>query len=223
MPAQNPEPGHAADRKPGRPRDPEVRRRILEATDELLGSVGYLELTMDGVASHAGVSRKTLYHWWPSKAALVGELMVDSAIVDEVPDVGSTREELLILIGQILRDTDHAENGSLLPMLWAKMGDPVVMERFRQEVLGPRRRFARAAVQRGIARGDLPADTDVDLLVDSWSGTVFFRREMRGEPVYDDQAEQMVDLALSGAVPRLPGSGRPRPAKPVAEPGGSQD
>jgi len=165
-------------------------------------------MTMDGVASRAGVTRKTLYHWWPSKAALVGELMVAESIVDEVPDTGSTREELLALLGQIVRDARAVSAGSILPALWACRGDHEVMLRYRREVLMPRRRLAHAAVQRGIARGDLPSDTDIDLLIDTWSGTVMFRHEVRGDDLYQDQIEQLIDVALAGGVPRLPGSAR---------------
>lgn len=198
----------SAPRRPGRRPSADVRRRILAAASELLSSVGFLDLTMDGVAGRAGVTRKTLYHWWPGKAALVGELIVAESIVDEVPDTGSTREELLILLGQIVRDVAPVRVGGVLPVLWASMGDREVMERYRREVVSPRRRLARAAVQRGIARGDLPADTDVDLLIDQWSGTVMFRQEVRGDDLYQDQIEQLVAVALAGGVPRLPGSGR---------------
>lgn len=198
----------ASPRRPGRRPSADVRRRILEAAAELLATVGFLDMTMDGVASRAEVTRKTLYHWWPGKAALVGELIVAESIIDEVPNTGSTREELLILLGQIVRDVRPVRAGSVLPALWASMGDREVMERYRREVVMPRRRLARAAVQRGIARGDLPADTDADLMIDMWSGTVLFRHEVRGDDLYQDQIEQLVEVALAGGVPRLPGSGR---------------
>lgn len=209
MPASSPSDGTADGvRKPGRPRDPEIRRRVLDAAAELLGELGYLELTVDKVASRAGVTRKTIYHWWTGKAALVGALLIDGAIIDDVPDLGSTRDELLHLFDQILWDTRHANVGTILPVLWASMGDPSVMARHRQEVIGPRRRIARAVLQRGIARGDLPFDTDIDLLLDMWSGVVLFRRDVRNDEMYRDQVEQLIALALAEQVPRLPGTPR---------------
>lgn len=205
MPRQTPQEESAPGaRKAGRPRDPEIHRRVLDAAAELLSQVGYLELTMDKVATQAGVTRKTLYHRWPSKAALVGELMVHDSIIDEVPDLGSTRDELLTLFGQILRDARHHDARGILPVLWASMGDADVMERHRREVIGPRRRLAQAALQRGIARGDLPPDTDINLVLDMWSGIVVFRKEIRADQIYQDQVEQLVDMALAGQVPRLP-------------------
>ncbi|MFD4947409.1 TetR/AcrR family transcriptional regulator [Streptomyces sp. NPDC058239] len=196
-PAEEPTPA-----RPGRPRDPEVRRRVLDAVAELLAELGYLELTIDKVAARAGVTRKTVYHWWPNKPVLVGDLLVRDALVDLVPDLGDTRRELRLLFDMVLRDV-RGEHGALLPALWANMGDPSVMERFRREVLLPRRQDARATVQRGIARGDIPADVDVDLLLDTWSGVALFRTEVRSDIFLADQADELVDLAMKGHVPRI--------------------
>ncbi|MGQ4515464.1 TetR/AcrR family transcriptional regulator C-terminal ligand-binding domain-containing protein [Streptomyces sp. DW26H14] len=186
----------------GRAGSAEIHHKVLDATAELLAELGYLEFTVEKVALRAGVSRKAVYHRWSSKSELVGELLIRDAVVDDVPDVGSTRQELRVLFGQILRDV-HDGRGSVLSALWANMGDPAVMERFRAEVLGPRRQFARAVVQRGIARGDFPPDVDVDLLLDSWSGVVMFRTEMRGDAFLASQVEALIEVALAGNVPRI--------------------
>ncbi len=187
----------------GRPKDPEVHGKVLDAAAELLPELGYLELTIEKVAARAGVTRKTVYHRWANKAALVGDLLIAHAVVDHVPDLGDTRSELAILFRQILRDV-RDDRGTLMSALWATIGEPAVLDRFRSEVLGPRRQFARAAVQRGVARGDLPADIDVDLLIDMWSGAVLFRADVRADTFLASQADALVDLALCGSVPRLP-------------------
>lgn len=192
----------------GRPKDPELDGKVLDAAAGLLEELGYLELTIEKVAARAGVTRKTVYNRWANKSALVGELLIRNAGVEHIPDLGDTRAEMRELFAQIVRDVGESR-GRLLSSLWATIGDPAVLHRFRTEVLGPRRQFARAAVQRGVARGDLPADIDVDLLIDMWSGTVMFRTEVRSDALLDSQADAMVELALSGCVPRLP---KPDPA-----------
>ncbi|MFI8996529.1 TetR/AcrR family transcriptional regulator [Streptomyces sp. NPDC053542] len=195
----------------GRPKDPEVDGKVLDAAAGLLEELGYQELTIEKVAARAGVTRKTVYNRWANKSALVGELLIRNAQVDHIPDLGDTRAEMRELFAQIVRDVGESR-GRLLSSLWATIGDPAVLHRFRTEVLGPRRQFARAAVQRGVARGDLPADIDVDLLIDMWSGTVMFRTEVRSDALLDSQADAMVELALSGCVPRLPAPDAPDPA-----------
>ncbi|WP_051939133.1 TetR/AcrR family transcriptional regulator [Phaeacidiphilus oryzae] len=180
----------------------DAQRKVLDAVAELLTELGYLELTVDKVAKRAGVTRKTIYRRWPHKAALVGELLIRDARMDTVPELGDSRAELRRLFELILRDVQE-EGSRVLPALWANMGDPAVMERFRREVIAPRRLDARAVVQRAIARGDLPSDTDVDLLIDTWSGVVQFRSEVRRDVFLASQADELVDLALRGGVPRL--------------------
>ena len=58
-------------RKAGRPRNPDVHEAILRATAELIGTAGYANLSIEGVAQRAGVSVGTLYQYYPNKQALL--------------------------------------------------------------------------------------------------------------------------------------------------------
>jgi AcrR family transcriptional regulator len=53
--------------------EPSTRERILEATHEVLCRSGTRKLSLSEVASEAGVSRPTLYRWFPSKEALLAD------------------------------------------------------------------------------------------------------------------------------------------------------
>src|ERR1700730_19024989 len=57
----------------GRPRDEEARNAILRASLSLVKEFGYRSLTIDKIAQRAGTGKTTIYRWWPSKAAVVGE------------------------------------------------------------------------------------------------------------------------------------------------------
>jgi len=67
-------------------------------------------------------------------------------------------------------------------------------------------------LERGIARGELPPDLDIALVMDIWAGTIFYRVLISGEPVRPELAEQLADVLLNGQLPRL------RPAEDVTEP-----
>jgi len=54
---------------------PTVRSRILDTALELVGRHGLAELSMDELATQAGVSRATLYRLFPGKEALFAELV----------------------------------------------------------------------------------------------------------------------------------------------------
>ena len=50
---------------------------ILDATVKLLGSTGYVDFSIEKVASEAGVGKQTIYRWWSSRADLVLEVWQD--------------------------------------------------------------------------------------------------------------------------------------------------
>jgi AcrR family transcriptional regulator len=54
---------------------PKVRGRVLDTALELVGRHGLAELSMDELATQAGVSRATLYRLFPGKVALFAELV----------------------------------------------------------------------------------------------------------------------------------------------------
>jgi hypothetical protein len=65
------------------------------------------------------------------------------------------------------------------------------------------RRFAaartapvREIISRGIARGELPDDADIEQLIDLLSGPVFYRRLVAGQPVDRIYGERLVDRVL---------------------------
>lgn len=56
--------------KPGRPRDPERMRRVIEAAAEQFLEQGFDRTSMDAVAKASGVSKMTIYTYFPTKSAL---------------------------------------------------------------------------------------------------------------------------------------------------------
>src|SRR5712691_7905747 len=88
----------------GRPRDPAVDEAVLTAAVDLLAEVGYARLTMDQIAARAGVGQASVYLRWPNKVALVAEAIQHrSAVVPEVPDTGSLRDDMLVFLRALLR------------------------------------------------------------------------------------------------------------------------
>src|SRR5438309_5906342 len=88
----------------GRPRDPAVDQAILAAAVDLLADGGYTRLTMDQVAGRAGVGKASVYLRWPNKVALVAEAIEHhSAVVPDVPDTGSLRQDMLTFLRALLR------------------------------------------------------------------------------------------------------------------------
>jgi AcrR family transcriptional regulator len=68
-------PDDAPRRGRGRPRRTESDSGIVDAALALLHDVPYASLTLDQIATKAGVAKTTIYRRWPSKAALAAEVV----------------------------------------------------------------------------------------------------------------------------------------------------
>jgi AcrR family transcriptional regulator len=179
---------------------------ILAATTQLLAEVGYTALTIEGVATRAGVGKATVYRWWPSKGALVIEAMSTALDMVPVPESGDLRKDLLAVGKGIVQTLAHTPAGTVIPALAADiMHDPEMAEQFRNQMIRPRRSAVTQILRRAADRGELPADLDIDLLLDVYAGAVFYRVLVSGEPVTDLLAEQLVSLLLDGRAPVKPG------------------
>ena len=188
--------GHGSDR--GRPRDLAKDEAILVATIQLLSEVGYTRLTVAEVARRAGVSKPAIYRRWAQKSQLVVEAMVTQMPTRVPPDTGSTSGDLLALTEQLMTTLTRTPLGRVLPGLVAEMAaDPLLAGSYRRLVIEPTRMLWRSAVQAGIARGDLVADTDVELVLDALAGPLYIRLLITGDPIDPDYARAGVDLVLA--------------------------
>jgi AcrR family transcriptional regulator len=193
----------AGPRSSGRGPNARSHEAILAATDELLAGVGYAALTIEGVAARAGVGKTTVYRWWPSKAALVIETVSQKAAAPPVHDTGSLRGDLIAAVDHAVAVLSSSTAASAIPAMTADLiRDPAMAEQFRDKVLRPRRSAVAGMVDRAIARGELPPDVDVHLVLDLCIGAAFYRLVVSGEPMTDAFAERVVDLVLTGALPR---------------------
>jgi AcrR family transcriptional regulator len=148
----------------GRSRDPEVDEAIVTAAMDLLAEIGYARLTMDQVAARARVGKASLYLRWPNKVALVAEaIQHHSAVVPDVPDTGSLREDMRAFLLALLRSKTAAQR-AVAAVSGEISSNPELAKAWRQGVAGTLAACTRTIVERAIARGELPAASDVDLL-----------------------------------------------------------
>src|ERR1700743_3921112 len=84
----------------GRPRSARAHEAILKAAAGLLLEHGLAAVSMDGVAERAGVSKATIYRWWPTKETLALDALYSEwvATAPDPQDTGSLREDLRELL-----------------------------------------------------------------------------------------------------------------------------
>jgi AcrR family transcriptional regulator len=153
----------------GRPRDPDVDRKIAQAALDLFGEAGWAGFAMETVARRAGVGKASLYLRWSSKEALLADAVtLRMARVTDV-DTGTLRGDLTELAVQMLDLYAGPASRAAMRLNLEADAIPGVAEHYegirRSQVLA-----ARAMVRRGIARGELAPDAPVTLLLDTLAG-----------------------------------------------------
>jgi len=179
---------------------------ILEATRQLLtedGDVG--SLTVEAVAARSGVAKSTIYRRWRDK----WELALDAVMINMLPrfeepvDVGDTRRELLTFVNQVVKMLAGTPFGPAMQGLVSQIAtDPELARIYREQVVEPRHAQLAPVIKRGIARGDLRADTEVRLVHELLIGPIFYRLLFSGAPLNRALGPRIVDAILSGFTPR---------------------
>ena len=182
-------------RAPGRPRSERARTAILIATNELLDSRGLAALSVDVIATRAGVSKATIYRWWPTKAAVVMDaFLAHTSPRMPFPDTGSTREDLRRQIKSVIQLFNQAGTGrSLVALIAESQHDPVLAQAFRERFIAARREAAREVLVRGRERGELRPDLDVDIAIDALYGPLYYRLLVSGDPLRQRYPDQLLD------------------------------
>ncbi len=188
----------------GRPRSEKAHKAILETAAELLLSRGLAAVSMDAVAERAGVSKATIYRWWPTKETLaLDALYHEWAGVPAPRDTGSLRGDLLSLLRPWARLAASQPYGRVIAALVTEaLTDPEFGRQYRARFVEPRREQGRAVFRRAIERGELPADTKVEVALDLLYGPVYHRLLHGHAPLSDRFIRDLVDTALDGITPR---------------------
>jgi AcrR family transcriptional regulator len=187
-----------------------VRERAMAAADRILRRDGYARLTMERVAVDSGVAKTTIYRRWPTKAALCMDLYLEVAQHElRDPDTGDVAGDLKEIAATVVRlQTRTVAGPALIGLIAEAHLNPETRRAFLAEFAERRRTVTRLVLARAIQRGELRANTDVDLVIDAIGGAVTFRLLQRHAPLTTTFTDALVDLVLSGC--RTEASSRPR-------------
>jgi AcrR family transcriptional regulator len=191
----------------GRPRSERAARAILEAASELLLDRGLSAVSMDAVAERAGVSKATIYRWWPTKETLALDALYTewATASPHARDTGSLRGDLLAMLRPWGRLAGSRPYGRVVAALLTEaQTDPVFAAEYRQRFVEPRREQGREILRRAIERGEIPAGTKVEVALDLLYGSMYHRLLHGHAPLSDRFVRDVVDMVLDGI--RLGGS-----------------
>ncbi len=154
---------------PGRPRDPEVDRRIAQAAMDLFGDAGWAGFAMETVARRAGVGKASLYLRWNSKEALLTDALTMSLARISDVDTGTLHGDLVQLATQVLDLYAGSSSRAALRLMLEAGTIPGIAEPY-QATRQAQIQAARGIIRRGIDRGELPSTASVTMLLDTLIG-----------------------------------------------------
>ncbi|MDN0197536.1 TetR/AcrR family transcriptional regulator [Streptomyces sp. S.PNR 29] len=173
-----------------------LERAILDAALEQLSTVGWNGLTMEGVAAGAQTGKAAVYRRWPSKEDLVADaLRAGLPRFDEVPDLGSVREDLFALCRRA-REAMFSRPGFALRSVIHEC-DSVQAERFHgvifDGVVEPIIAMLREVIDRGIERGEVRSGAANGYVFDAIPAMMMYRSKISGCEWSDRELEDMID------------------------------
>jgi len=185
--------------KGGRPRSEQARLSVLEAAADLLEEGGLRRATVESIADRAGVSKVTIYKWWPNRGAVA----IDAYFhrydrTYEFVDTGTVEEDLTDQI-RVLVDAFRGHAGDIMAeLIGSAQSDPALAETLRVVWLDPRRSVSRSVLERAMERGQIRGDIEVQTVLDQLYGPVYYRLLMQHQPLADDLPRRLVQTVLDG-------------------------
>ncbi|MDF5730673.1 MAG: TetR/AcrR family transcriptional regulator [Rhizonema sp. PD38] len=186
---------------------PATRRRsqrshqaILNAAAELLEEKGYGGVCIEAIANRAGVGKQTIYRWWSSKAEVMMEAYsTDAGHNFPIPDTGSVKQDLYQILQQMFTVLTTTTAGAAFTGLIAEAQmDTNLTEAFREQFIASRRKATRTILERGIDRGEIRPDLNLELVIDGIYGPIWYRLLLKHAPLDDVFTEELINLLMLG-------------------------
>jgi AcrR family transcriptional regulator len=189
---------------PGRPRDEEVRKRILDSAAQLLESLCFEDITVDAIAETSGAGKATIYRWWPNKAAVLIEAFRER-IAQEIPfpDTGDFRRDIRQQLQDFTEIIYKGRRGKVFRAFIAgAQADPEIAKAYRELWIRPRRAEARKLFERYISEGVADANLDPDLAVEMVFAPLYYRLLTGWGEISPEYLDTLTDTALRGFLAR---------------------
>jgi AcrR family transcriptional regulator len=185
----------------GRPRSETAHKAVLAAAAELLLDHGLHAVSMDAVAERAGVSKATIYRWWPKKETLALDMLFTEwvAVTPARYESGVLRSDLTELLRAWAQLASGRPYGRVVAALLAQARtDPAFSDEYQRRMLEPRRDQARMIFAHAVARGEIPGGTKIEVAIDLLYGPLYHRLLHGHAPLDDQFVDDIIDMALRG-------------------------
>ncbi|MBP6013776.1 MAG: TetR/AcrR family transcriptional regulator [Alphaproteobacteria bacterium] len=183
---------------------------MIQSAMHILQNDGYAALNIEAIAARAGVSKQTIYRWWPSAAFIVLEaLTADMQAQDTIPpDTGSLKGDLQELVRPTVRALASRRGPVFKALIAEAQADARFAEAFRTSLMEAHRETVRAILGRAQLRGETAFDVDPELVADMIYGPILYRL-LNGHGQLDETfAFNLTDATVIAARHREPAARR---------------
>jgi len=183
----------------GRPRSAETTTAILDSAYALMASAGLAATSIDAVARRCGVSKMTIYKWWPSREALLIDAFLRHAATKlPLPEPGQADAAAVIRSHAVtylkaLRGSFGKVQLAVIAECVARSGTAAL---FNARYLRIRRKAIVAIIAAGQRDGSVRATAAADELYDAIYGGLLYRQMFGLRPLDPGYATRLVDLLL---------------------------
>lgn len=184
--------------RPGRPRSAETERAVLEGAYALMAAKGLAATTIDAVARQAGVSKVTIYKWWPSREALLIDAFLRRAasllpLSDEGDPVALLRAHAAAYAEALNGEFGKVQLAVIAECI-AKTGSGRL---FAERYLDVRRSLGVRIIRNGQSSGRIDDSRTAEELYDQIYGTLFYQSTFGLRPLSAAHARRLVSAVLT--------------------------
>ncbi|MER0447617.1 TetR/AcrR family transcriptional regulator [Streptomyces sp. Edi4] len=188
-----------------RRRSEKSRRATLSAALGLCTEHGYDKVTIEAIAARAGVSKKTIYRWWPTKGAVLLDAVTELAVSDTpFPDTGDIEADLRAHIASVVNLLNSRVAGAAYTGILSEvLHDERLARAVNDELVIPRVTLIHERMRQAQEQGQLPKDADLPLAVEMLYGPLYYRYAL-GRPL---PSQERVDALVAHVMRALRASG----------------
>jgi len=179
------------------PRIERTRRRVLDATSELLGECGFGRTSIEAISERSGVARSTIYRHWPDRNELLLESIGKQVTMMKVTDTGDLRADLIRLYSHLGEMLNNQATRSMVASFVAEATRDPELAELNSKFIEARHQATSELIKNAVERGDLPTETDPDQMAQDLAGGIFFQGLVLREPTDEPWIATHVDRWIS--------------------------
>lgn len=183
--------------------DPRVARSkqvVIHAARELLLELGFAGVTIEAISARSGVAKTTIYRHWADRNVLIMDVFPPVERNQDSPATDDLRLDIIAKLRELTEGLVSEEWGEVMPALIEAAERDPEFRTLSKAYINAKRRPTRNRLELAVRRGELPVDTDIEVLMAGLAGPLFYRRYISRQSLMDRHlVEKVTDQALRGA------------------------